>query len=540
MAVSLSKRILSAMQQPAFYPHAAASIIHRETHISHLFLTGDYVYKIKKAVNFGFLDFSTLEKRRRYCRDEVRLNRRLARGVYVNIVGISIENNQLNMENRGEIVEYAVKMKQLPDHCVLLHLLEQNCLEPQAIEALARLLVDYYEKTTRYGGSGVSELLAAVWMSCDDNFNLLRQFSGKLFEGQTYRQVVSMAHAFFLEKKSLFQDRISGGYIRDCHGDLRTDHIYFTEEGIQIIDCIEFNERLRRLDVISDLAFLMMDLDFRGFSHWSRRLTDIYLELTGDDDALILLNFYKCYRAIVRLKVSCLRYQDLSPDSDGGRSVLKEISRYLALAHHYAVLFAGPVLWVVCGMPASGKSTIAGALSKKLAVPVIRSDVVRKALFQQKKNTGNPTAFGQGLYSESATSLTYQHLFRSARKVLDKGQSVVLDATFKSRQRRREALMLARAANAAILFVECRAPERLLKERLKKRETEPSVSDARLFHFNDFKKHFEPLDDVDRQSLIPVDTSKPTAGVLSDILREAFIMHRGRNSAGQPFYATES
>lgn len=528
MTVSYLKRILTAMQQPAFYPHAAASVSHLETHISHVFLTGSFVYKVKKPVNFGFLDFSTLEKRRKYCEAELTLNHRLSRGIYVNMVGISIENNRLNMEGRGETVEYAVKMRQLSEDRVMSRLLEQDSLEPQAVETLARFLVNFYEKTIRFDSSGVSELLAAVWTSCDENFRLIEQFSGKLFDDRLFRQVVSMSHAFFLEKRPLFQNRISGGYVRDCHGDLRTEHIYFTKEGIQVIDCIEFNRRLRRLDVISDLAFLLMDLDFQGFSHLSRRLAGTYLDLTGDNDALLLMNFYKCYRAVVRLKVSCLRFQELDADSDAGQSVLKDIARYLALAHHYAVIFASPVLWVVCGMPASGKSTIAGVLSQKLISPVFHSDVVRKTLFQQKVNGGNPTAFGRGIYSKSATSLTYQHLIRSAQHALEQGKSVVLDATFQSRRRRREASMAAREVSAEILFVECRAPERLLKKRLKKRETEPSVSDARLFHLDDFKQRFEPLDEIHSKQRIAVDTSKPVAGCLSDILRAAFLMDRRR------------
>jgi hypothetical protein len=517
--------IVQAMQQTDFYPHAVTSVTHLETHISHVFLTGPYAYKVKKHVDFGFLDFSTLEKRGKYCRSEVNLNRRLSKNIYLAVEKITYDDGLISLSGRGRTIEYAVKMVQLRDARAMSQLLEGSGVPPQAVEALARRLVRFYETAFINSGIDVAELLAATWMNCEDNFRRVQEFSGTLFDEKKIQMVRKASRTFFDENKRLFQERIEQGFIRDCHGDLRTEHIYFTEDGIQIIDCIEFSERLRRLDIVSDLAFLIMDLDYRGFSAMGFQLLKTYMDLTRDADAAVLLNFYKCYRAIVRLKVSCLRLQELDPKSDTGKLVLKDIQTYAGLAHHYAVLFSRPRLWVVCGMPASGKSTVAGALAMKRGIQVFHSDVIRKALFRKIPGNEGAMPYGEGIYSEQATSLTYQQLLVVAKEALQQGSSVVIDATFQTRQRRLAACCLAREMSASILFVECQAPDSLIRKRLLQRETESSVSDARLFHFQAFKERFEPMDDIDQAIHISIDTSKPLKECLFDIFRFELIAY---------------
>ena len=330
--------------------------------------------------------------------------------------------------------------------------------------------------------------------------------------------VRSAAHSFYRTHQSLFQRRREVGKIRDCHGDLRTDHIYFTKNGIQVIDCIEFNPRLRCVDIISDLAFLAMDLEYIRFPKMARKLIRLYLSQSDDIGALPLLIFYCCYRAMVRCKVCCLRLVETGSRNANGDTLRSAAERYLAMAHAYAASFIRPSLWVVCGLPASGKSTIARALAAVFDINVIRSDVIRKELFADSSGPSAESAFEQGLYSAYATEVTYEQLFALAQEELKKGKSVVIDATFSRRSQRIQALRIADYRQATPVFVECRAAAPILAARLLARENEPSVSDARLIHLEAFKKRFEPIARIGNEIHIPVDTTRPPADCLRQIL----------------------
>ncbi|MEE4111891.1 MAG: AAA family ATPase, partial [Desulfobacteraceae bacterium] len=302
------------------------------------------------------------------------------------------------------------------------------------------------------------------------------------------------------------------------HGDLRTDHIYFTTSGIQVIDCIEFNDTLRVLDIISDLAFLIMDLEYHHFSETAKTLIRRYVNQTDDLGALPLLPFFCCYRAMVRCKVSCFRLRECG-DRGADSDMLKAAAgRYLSMAHGYASAFSRPILWVVCGLPASGKSTIAQALAAVVDVNVIRSDVIRKELFSGSPAASDSTAYGAGMYSALASEATYERMFALAQEDLKKGRSVIIDATFHRASRRTQALRLATSRQATPAFVECRAGEASLAARLLKRETEPSVSDARLIHLEAFKKRYQPMVRMGSEIHIPVDTENPPADCLRHIL----------------------
>jgi predicted kinase len=239
----------------------------------------------------------------------------------------------------------------------------------------------------------------------------------------------------------------------------------------------------------------------------------LYIELTNDIGALPLLNFYRCYRAMVRCKVNCLRYHE-----SGNDLLLLAAHEYLSLAHDYATVFSRPILWVVCGLPASGKSTIAGALAEVFDINVIRSDVIRKALFADSTGPSTDSGFGRGLYSAYATEVTYGQLFALAQEELKKGKSVVIDATFSRTVQREEVLRIAAYRQATPAFVECNAAEAILAARLRKRESEPSISDARLIHLQAFKQRFEPMARIDKEIHIRVDTENAPAVNLRKIL----------------------
>ena len=375
------KKLFRAMESAAFYPHPTDPIEVHETHISMVFMTGPWVYKVKKSVDFGFLDFSSLEKRRYYCLRECELNGRLAGNIYQGIAPITCAKDRFHLNGPGPIVEYAVKMRQLPHIHSLRHRLGKTNTSPQFLLKLVSHLTAFY---TRQGSSKpdlAADAAKHLRSACENNFQQVLPFIGSCIDRDQLSIVRSATRAFMNRRANLFERRAEGGWIRDCHGDLRSCHIYtIPGKGIQIIDCIEFDDRLRNIDVVSDLAFLCMDLDFQNHSHLGSRLMEIYSRLTSDAGAYLVLPFYKCYRAMVRCKVNCLRHTSREPA--GKRRAIEKAQRYLELAYRYAVSFSRPKIWAFSGLPATGKSTLARAMSAATGVPHLRSDAARHRLFR--------------------------------------------------------------------------------------------------------------------------------------------------------------
>ncbi len=513
--------IFQALAKPEFYPHPVMKVKQRETHISKVFLTGDYVYKIKKAVNLEFLDYTSLSKRKFYCQKETILNRRLSHDVYMGVVAITLKDGCYFLDGPGETVEYAVKMRQLPEQCSMLQLLRHRMIDRKNTEQLALKLADFYNQAPTGEGINSYGSLETIWANCEENFLQTDRFSGNILDEQMYKIIRAATRSFLHRKKILFEQRIEAGKIRDCHGDLRSGHIYWTDT-IQIIDCIEFNERFRYSDITSDLAFLIMDLEYEGQPKIGTHLLDCYVQYAVDPEAFILIDFYKCYRAFVRAKVNCLRLEDRALEHLEKSQLRRETNQYLTLAYQYAILFTRPTAWVICGMVASGKSTIATELSRKLGIGVLRSDHIRKELFGVKPDDFMDEPFEEGLYSKQASSLTYGKLLALAQEDIANGLSVVLDATFSSKHRRSEALLLAREMDANIIFVECTSPVKVLKDRLLEREGKIGVSDARLHHLKQFKSRFEPLKELTEEMHIRIDTQLPIKENMMEILSHEY------------------
>lgn len=510
--------LFAQMAVPAFYPHPAATVEIRETHISTVFLAGDRVYKIKKPVNLAFLDFTTLEKRRHYCLQELTLNRRLTRDVYLEVAPITRENGGFRLRGAGEVVEYAVVMRRLSEADVMTRLLGENRLTCQDMEALSALLTDFYAHAVpdaRFADAGAWE---TVRENCEENFRQMAPFSGTLVD-ERLLQIISAATRSFLHcRKALFEDRVWRGKIRDCHGDLKTGHVYFTRDGIQIIDCIEFNDRFRFQDIASDLAFLAMDMDFAHRPAAAESLINDYAARSGDADVFVLMDFYKCYRAAVQCKVRCIRLGEGGLSERQRQALLAETAAYLDLAYGYAIRFTRPTLWVVCGLPASGKSTVSEKLAAVFRIQTINSDRVRKQLFDIDSRTAVVAPPETDIYSRDATALTYGRMLILAQSEMEKGNSVILDATFSQTRHRSEAARLARDMDASLVFVECAAPDAVLAARLQRRETEGSVSDARIGHLDYFKNRFEPFGNLDEGRHIRVDTGADMADCMRRIL----------------------
>ncbi|NWG01777.1 MAG: hypothetical protein HXY44_02840 [Syntrophaceae bacterium] len=323
---------------PEIYPDHPQTIALIETHISLLFLTGHYVYKVKKAVDFGFLDFTSLEKRKYFCEQEVKLNRRLSPNIYLGVERITKEGDRILWGGKGELIEYAVKMQQIPEEFLLDKLLERKQVSSKMIERVSARLVQFYfvaETNDRIKSFAQPE---RIQQDTDENFMQTERYIGLTISKAVYEEVKHRTNQFFRMKEALFHQRIASNQIRDCHGDLRLEHIFWGDE-ISIFDCIEFNERFRYTDVAADIAFLAMDLDYHSREDLSEHLIRAYVGESGDFELLEVLDFYKCYRAYVRGKVESFRLDDPHIPEEEKKAASERAKKYFNLAHRYALRF---------------------------------------------------------------------------------------------------------------------------------------------------------------------------------------------------------
>lgn len=486
------------MLQPSFYyPRRASAVTHVETHISHLFFTDDLVYKIKKPVSFSFLDYSTLAKRKHFLHEELRLNRRLAPSVYLAVLPISDSGEGWQLGSDAHPVEYTLVMRRLPERRMLSFLLERGLVTPQMMQSIAETLVPFHAQAATGGeidASGDPRMIQRIW---EENLADIQPFVGELLDGAAFETVRDFGKRFVIDNQDLLTRRIHEGRIREAHGDLHCEHICFAPEGIQIFDCIEFAPRLRCCDIASEVAFLMMDLQFRGAGALTQPFLKRYLELTGDRELSRLVPFYKCYRALVRGKVAAL-----SPGGDRAKA-----SRYFALAYQITWEQFKPFLVVLGGLTGSGKSTLALELSRRVGWPVISSDSTRKALAGTSR--GQPVPYGEGIYSSSMTQRTYAKMVKEAERLISDGEAVILDATFHKAAQRELALSLAARRQIPLLWIQCQCAEEVIQQRLIRREIEGrSISDGRWEIYRKQKAAFEPMGESPPEIRLTLDTEE--------------------------------
>jgi len=312
--------LIQTLLDPKAYPDPPGRIELRQTQMSYIFLTDEHVYKVKKPVNLGYLDYTTLENRRFYCQKEVELNRRLCPDAYLGTVLVTNDNGRIGIGGKGKIEEYAVKMRRLPDEAMMDVLLAANRVTPKKAATSKAI--------SGFGG------IDTVTQNADENFTQTEKYIGIIISPDTYQRIKAYTEGFIKNNAYLFNRRVADGRIRDCHGDLHAAHICF-HNGICIYDCIEFNDRFRYCDVASEVAFLAMDLDHYGRADLSNGFIDAYVEKSGDDELKRLLNFYKCYRAYVRGKVNCFQHDDLYIPSGEKEQVLANARSYFKLAESY-------------------------------------------------------------------------------------------------------------------------------------------------------------------------------------------------------------
>jgi aminoglycoside phosphotransferase family enzyme/predicted kinase len=509
--------LVRALLRPGAYPHPAGDLRLHETHISWVVLAGRFAYKLKKPVNFGFLDFTTLARRAAACEDEVRLNRRLCPDVYLGVTYVVERQGAFYLGGPGRAVEPVVWMRRLPAEGMLSHLLAADAVTPRLVRRIARHLARFH--TTAATGPGVddyghAEAVAANWR---ENFDQTAPFVGSLIPPAVQERIRAYVERFFRERADLLERRVAVGRVREGHGDLHAASICLDGRRLQFFDCLEFNPRFRCADVAAEVAFLAMDLDHYGRADLSAVFVETYVRASGDRELLALLDFYRCYRAYVRGKVWCLRLAEhgLTPDEEA--EVTAEARAYFDLAWSYAGGLPRRTLVMAMGPPASGKTSLARALARRFGLVHLSSDVVRKELAGIAPTDRRYEPFGRGLYDPAMTRRTYGILRRRAGHWLRAGRPVVVDATFGRPAERTAFRRLAARARARLIALVCRADDGTLRARLAAREGEGrTTSDARLEIWPALRAAYsEPAEIPDA---LPVDMEGPLAPAIERVL----------------------
>jgi len=330
----VQKQVVEALMKPEAYDEDPGNIELVQTHISFVFLTRNFAYKVKKAVNLGFLDFTTLEKRRFFCEKELELNRRLCGDMYLEVVPIN-KLSAIKIKGAGETVEYAVKMKRIPQEKMMSKLLEKKEVDNRLVDRIAKIIAEFHSKAETSRRISEFGSLAIIETNWKENFAQTEEFVGKTISTEDFKLIRGKVEDFTKRNTSLFEKRMAEGHVRDCHGDVHSGNIFVTD-GIYIFDAIEFNERFRYSDVAADVAFLAMDLDFRERIDLSNFFVERYIKYSGDQKVMKLLPFYKCYRAYVRGKVVSFKLKDPSISSEDKSAATEEAKAYFNLTATYA------------------------------------------------------------------------------------------------------------------------------------------------------------------------------------------------------------
>ena len=517
--------VRAALARPDFYPGRPDRVDVRETHISWVFLAGDRAYKLKKPLVLPFLNYGTAERRRELCREEVRLNRRLAADVYLGVRAVASKPDGLELaaEDDPRAADYLVEMRRYDEDCTLAARLERGELKRGEVVALARVLARFHTRAGRVAAVGVPAL--AVERRMTENFHELLAVVEQRAEIEWVLALERFAHAFVVAHAQMLDARARRGFVREVHGDLRAEHVLFGET-LQVVDCIEFDRGLRELDVADDLAFLVMDLTAHGGARFARTLVRAYRDAGGDPGEDRLIAFYAAYRALVRAKVALLRAaQHPASSSEHGRdsAAARDL---LALAERFAWQARLPLVIVICGVPAAGKSHLAGALAEVSRLPHLSSDVTRKRLAGIRLGQ----RAGSAVYSPDFNRMTYAELGRRAARATATCGGALVDATFRHRADR-DAFAAAFGDAAPLLFVECRAPTRVLAERAAQRDRQPvRVSDASLSVVLREGLAWEQLEELPPEAHVTLRSDRPVEAQLED-LRALLDRRIGRLSA---------
>lgn len=500
--------LIEHLKQPGLYPHAVDQVALLETHISVVLLAGEYAYKLKKPYNLGFLDFTTLEARKYYCEEEQRLNQRLAPDLYLGVVTVTGSSAEPQWGGSGAPIEYAVKMRRFPQQALLSNVLARNELQAAQLDALACRMAAFHQAVPAATLEQAYGLPDTVHASARQNFAQIEP----LLTNDTQRtQLVRLARtteALFTANAALFLQRKRDGFVRECHGDLHLGNMVMIEGEIVPFDCIEFNADFRWIDVMSEIAFLVMDLASRGRPDLGFRFLNAYLEQTGDFAGLMVLRYYLMFRAVVRAKIAALRATQHETPATTRTQAWAEYQHYLDWAEQVSQP-QPPLLILMRGVSGSGKSTVARELAAHLPAIHVRSDVERKRLFGLAPLAQSKSGLERGLYTADATQRTYARLKEIAQSVLDAGFSVVLDATFLKHSQR----AMFEEMGKPFLILACEAPIEVLRARVALRHAaQTDAAEADLAVLEKQMATQEALSETERAQVLVLDTLQAIAG----------------------------
>ena len=504
--------VVSAMRDPSFYSPRPAAVDVCETHASMVFLAGDQAYKIKKPVRLPFLDYSTLDLRRRFCGEEVRLNARFAPGVYLGVRSLVERDDKLALSEPHDLaaLEYVVVMRRLDPETTLERLVQRGAADERLAAEVGEAIAAMHAASPRAPAGYWSP--AYVGERVRENFDTTAPELGGLVDRTTFEAVRRFSEAFLRSSHDLLTRRADGS-VHDVHGDLRAEHMLVEDGRVMMIDCVEFDDRFRCIDVAADLAFLTMDLERLGAPELATAAEQAYVARTGDADVHALLPFYSCYRAWVRGKVMALRARQLSRADPETAGTEEQAAALFALAQRFAWRARLPLVLVVCGPGASGKSTLAAELEARSGLLHLSSDRVRKELAGIDADTRGDAA----IYREEHTARTYAELADRAVSAVSERGGAIVDATFTSAAQRTTLIERLSGSGARILWIECSAPPDVLRKRAVVRELGPERgSDATWPVVAAQLEARTPLDEVDPQSRHSVRTDRPLAASLDE------------------------
>lgn len=508
-ALDSSRTLITALSEMN-----ACSIV--ETHISWVLLNGLYVYKIKKPVNFGFLDFSTLEKRHFCCNEELRLNQRWSAELYLEVVPITGSPDHPQMGGTGVAIEYAVKMIQFPAGQLLSDYAGHGRLGTDEIDQLADSVAGFHEvieqadENSPYGDS------ANINHWFIDNFNHIRPLLVDDVQKQQLQRIQQWGDGEWRKQTGLMQLRRQQGYVRECHGDLHLGNMTLINGKVTLFDCIEFNPLLRWIDVISEVAFLFIDLLHFGYDRLAYRFLNRYLQHTGDYQGLAMLRYYLVYRALVRAKVALLRMAQQQSDNAIAKQARCEYTAFADLAERFTKS-RSTVLIITHGYSGSGKSTMASQLAEKIGAFQIRSDIERKRLFGHRPNAKTGSDINDGLYTQEVSQKTYQHLKELAKAVLEAGFPVIIDAAFLKTGQRDLFRQLVVDCGVPFHIITFQASDEELCRRIKQRQDDASEATVTVLHQQ--QQSAQPLSEEEQSSAITINTESHNA---LEILLDSF------------------
>ncbi len=500
-STSKASQLAQALLDGTGIKHGCANPKLVETHISWLLMLGDYVYKIKKPVNLGFLDFSTLAKRHFSCQEELRLNRRTAPDQYLDVMPISGTPNAPRPGDDSAPFEYAVRMRRFDDTQLLSRLVEQDRLTLSMVDELARAIAEFHQAIAGRPVPADAGSPNNVNEPVTDNFTTLLELDHEEEDLSLLAQIRRWTETEFERITPIIQARRQEGFVRECHGDLHLENIYWDSTAV-LFDAIEFSASLRWTDVASDIAFTMMDLANHGHPDLANRLLNEYLSYTGDFGSLGVLPYYLTYRAMVRAKVAAIRADQ---DTRHANNLHRDCSHYLGLAASFSDR-KKPQLIMMCGLSGTGKTTVARDLAAKSGAIHLRSDVERKRLFGLAPHASSRDS-GVDIYTAAASNSTFARLETLCDQCLEQGFSVVVDATFIGSARREQFAALAEKQGVSWQIVQTTAPEAVVQERLKLRRGD--ASEAGFEQYLSQRVHFDPFSAAEKTRLQVIDTSAP-------------------------------